>query len=65
MALDTTRPIEVFDTANRLLGPSGTPYRADFVSTGAPLVRMSSGVVEASLLEAGQGPIDRWFSSPR
>ncbi|MCZ0984637.1 GlxA family transcriptional regulator [Streptomyces diastatochromogenes] len=59
MALDITGPIEVFDTANRLLGPSGTPYRTEFVSADAPLVRMSSGVVVgASPLEAGQGPID-------
>uniref|UniRef100_UPI003570B65B GlxA family transcriptional regulator n=1 Tax=Streptomyces anandii TaxID=285454 RepID=UPI003570B65B len=59
LALDITGPIEVFDTANRLLGPSGVPYRVDFVSADAPLVRTSSGViVEASPLEAGQGPID-------
>ncbi|MFI1168850.1 GlxA family transcriptional regulator [Streptomyces sp. NPDC020801] len=59
LALDITGPIEVFDTANRLLGPSGVPYRVDFVSADAPLVRTSSGViVEASPLEAGLGPID-------
>ncbi|MFI5683079.1 GlxA family transcriptional regulator [Streptomyces sp. NPDC051636] len=59
LALDITGPIEVLDTANRLLAPSATPYRIDFVSADAPLVRMSSGViVEASPLEAGQGPID-------
>ncbi|MGX1854854.1 GlxA family transcriptional regulator [Streptomyces sp. NPDC055299] len=59
MALDITGPIEVFDTANRLLGLSGAPYRVDFVSADAPLVRTSSGVVVAAApLEAGQGPID-------
>ncbi|MEU6555185.1 GlxA family transcriptional regulator [Streptomyces sp. NPDC046915] len=59
MALDITGPIEVFDTANRLLGPSSSPYRIELVSADAPLVRTSSGVsVEASPLEAGQGPID-------
>nr|QIY76619.1 GlxA family transcriptional regulator [Streptomyces sp. RLB1-33] len=59
LALDITGPIEVFDTANRLLTASDVPYRIDFVSADAPLVRMSSGmVVEASPLEAAQGPID-------
>ncbi|MEU7426278.1 GlxA family transcriptional regulator [Streptomyces sp. NPDC040750] len=59
MALDVTGPIEVFDTANRLLDPPGAPYRVDFVSADGPLVRMSSGVlVEASPLDAGEGPID-------
>ncbi|MFE0384348.1 GlxA family transcriptional regulator [Streptomyces bungoensis] len=59
MALDITGPIEVFDTANRLLAPSGAPYRIDLVSADAPLVRTSSGVtVEASPLEAAEGAID-------
>lgn len=59
LALDITGPIEVFDTASRLLASSGARYRIDFVSADAPLVRTSSGVVvEASPLEAGQGPID-------
>ncbi|MGV9992884.1 GlxA family transcriptional regulator [Streptomyces sp. NPDC003374] len=59
LALDITGPIEVFDTANRLLPPSGARYRIDFVSPDAPLVRMSSGLsVEASPLEAARGPVD-------
>lgn len=58
-ALDITGPIEVFDTANRLLPRSGAPYRIEFVSIDAPLVRTSSGVmIEAAPLEAGHGPID-------
>ncbi|MEU7061509.1 GlxA family transcriptional regulator [Streptomyces sp. NPDC046197] len=58
-ALDITGPIEVFDTANRLGAASSAPYRIEFVSADAPLVRTSCGVmVEASPLEAGQGPID-------
>lgn len=59
MALDITGPIEVFDIANRLLGPGAVPYRIELVSADAPLVRTSSGVsVGAQPLEAGQGPVD-------
>ncbi|WUO17876.1 GlxA family transcriptional regulator [Streptomyces sp. NBC_00289] len=59
LALDITGPIEVFDTANRLLAPPGGPYRIDLVSADGPRVRTGSGViVEASPLEAGDGPID-------
>lgn len=59
MALDITGPMEVFDTANRFLDPEGAPYRIEFVSAQAPLVRMSSGLmVEAAPLEGGEGPID-------
>jgi transcriptional regulator GlxA family with amidase domain len=58
-ALDVTGPVEVFDTANRLLGETDAGYRIEFVSRGAPLVRTCSGVViEAEPLDAGQGPID-------
>ncbi|MFI0220318.1 GlxA family transcriptional regulator [Streptomyces lydicus] len=58
-ALDITGPIEVFDTVNRLLPKSRAPYRIEFVSLDAPLVRTGPGVViEAAPLDAGQGPID-------
>ncbi|MDH6108346.1 transcriptional regulator GlxA family with amidase domain [Kitasatospora sp. MAP12-15] len=58
-ALDIAGPIEVFDTVNRLLAPTGIPYRIEFVSADAPLVRTCSGmVVAAEPLESGDGPID-------
>lgn len=58
-ALDVTGPVEVFDTANRLLDGAEPGYRIEFVSPGAPLVRTCSGVViEAAPLDAGEGPID-------
>ncbi|GAB1645737.1 GlxA family transcriptional regulator [Krasilnikovia sp. MM14-A1259] len=58
-ALDVTGPVEVLDTANRLLGDAESGYRIDFVSPAAPLVRTCSGVViAADPLEAGEGPID-------
>ncbi|MFB7330618.1 GlxA family transcriptional regulator [Streptomyces adustus] len=59
LALDITGPMEVFETANRLLGSPGRPYLLDLVSADGPRVRTSSGViVEASPLAAGEGPID-------
>ncbi|MGW7268235.1 GlxA family transcriptional regulator [Streptomyces sp. NPDC054842] len=59
MALDITGPIEVFDTANRLLASPAVPYRIDLVSADGPQVRTSSRVVvEALPLAAADGPID-------
>ncbi|WP_242625024.1 GlxA family transcriptional regulator [Krasilnikovia cinnamomea] len=58
-ALDVTGPVEVLDTANRLLGDPESGYQIEFVSPAAPLVRTCSGVViAAEPLDAGQGPID-------
>ncbi|MFK0223858.1 GlxA family transcriptional regulator [Streptomyces vinaceus] len=59
MALDITGPIEVFDTASRLLTTPTAGYRIDLVSADAPAVRTSCGMtVHASPLEGEQGPID-------
>ncbi len=58
-ALDIAGPIEVFDTVNRQLAPTGVRYLIEFVSADAPLVRTCSGmVVAAEPLAAGDGPID-------
>ncbi|MCU7728503.1 GlxA family transcriptional regulator [Actinoplanes sp. KI2] len=58
-ALDITGPIEVFDTAARLLDRPDAGYRVECVSREAPLVRTCSGIaIEATPLAAGDGPID-------
>ncbi|MEU7904972.1 GlxA family transcriptional regulator [Actinoplanes sp. NPDC049118] len=57
--LDIAGPVEVFDTAHRLLNRPGTGYRIEFVSPVSPLVRTCSGVtIGAASLETGDGPID-------
>jgi transcriptional regulator GlxA family with amidase domain len=58
-ALDITGPVEVFDTASRLVDRPDAGYRVECVSAEAPLVRTCSGVaIEAKPLAAGDGPID-------
>ncbi|MFJ1704872.1 GlxA family transcriptional regulator [Kitasatospora sp. NPDC088346] len=58
-ALDIAGPIEVFDTANRMLPGTGVRYRTQFVSSDAPLVRTCSGMaIAAEPLDVGGGPID-------
>ncbi|MFB7468595.1 GlxA family transcriptional regulator [Streptomyces sp. NPDC056224] len=57
--LDVSGPLEVFDTANRLLAEPGGAYRLQCVSRDAPSVRTSAGlVVQAEPLEAAEGAID-------
>lgn len=57
--LDVAGPVEVFDTAGRLLGGSAPAYRVECVSVGAPWVRTSAGVkVGAEVLAADDEPID-------
>ncbi|MFI7602268.1 GlxA family transcriptional regulator [Actinoplanes sp. NPDC049681] len=58
-ALDITGPVEVFDTATRLLDRTDAGYLVECVSAQAPLVRTCSGVaIEAAPLAAADGPVD-------
>ncbi|MET8249404.1 GlxA family transcriptional regulator [Streptomyces sp. NPDC005202] len=58
-ALDISGPLEVFDTANRLLSGPGDAYRLQCLSPDAPSVPTSAGLVmQAEPLEAGEGAID-------
>ena len=57
--LDVAGPVEVFDTAGRLLGGSVPAYRVEYVSADAPWVRTSAGMmVGAEGLAADDEPID-------
>ncbi|GIE86023.1 transcriptional regulator, AraC family with amidase-like domain [Actinoplanes regularis] len=58
-ALDIAGPVDVFDTASRLLDRPGDGYRIEVVSPGEPRVRTCSGLaIETAALETGDGAID-------
>ncbi|WP_199812446.1 GlxA family transcriptional regulator [Streptomyces sp. NRRL S-337] len=58
-ALDVSGPIEVFDTANRLLSERDGGYRIECVSAEAPWVRTTAGMmIQAAPMATGEGPID-------